>query len=258
MSQTPFIAVSAEATLRSNALMTFDALWRVTGELVDEPNRARGGISSVTRLTLLGADGQPECFYLKRQSNYRIRSLRHPFGQSTVAREFHNIELCDRLSIPSMDVAFFGERHEGGELQAVLLTRDLQGYLPLDHWFERWAELDYRLQQDLIRASAAIVAQLHACNAVHNCLYPKHLFLKPLLDGIGVRFIDLEKLRLQRFSRRGQERDLDALNRRSQAPSRTQRLRFLLTYLDKDRVDVQVRHWVRRVMRRSARKRQRR
>lgn len=258
MSQPPFIAVSAEATLRRNALLTFDALWQVAGELVDEPNRARGGISSVTRLTLPGADGQQECFYLKRQSNYRIRSLRHPLGQSTVAREFHNIELCNRLSIPSMDVAFFGERHANGELQAMLLTRDLQGYLPLDHWFERWAELDYRLQQELICASAAIVARLHVCNAVHNCLYPKHLFLKPRADGMGVRFIDLEKLRLQPFSRRGRERDLDALNRRSQAPSRTQRLRFMLSYLGKSRVDGEARRWVQRVLKRSAKKHQRR
>ena len=172
-----------------------------------------------------------------------------------MAREHCNIEQCTRLSIPSMEVAFFGERHADGELQAILLTRDLQGYLPLDHWFERWAELDYRLQQDLIRASAAIVARLHACDAVHNCLYPKHLFLKPRADGMGVRFIDLEKLRFQRFSRRGQERDLDALNRRSEAPSRTQRLRFMLSYLGKSRVDGEVRHWVQRVLKRSARKR---
>ena len=67
MSQPPFIAVSAEATLWRNALMSFDALWQVTGEPVDEPNRGRGGISSVTRLRLAGADGQQKCFYLKRQ-----------------------------------------------------------------------------------------------------------------------------------------------------------------------------------------------
>ena len=255
MSQQAFIAVSAEATLRRHALATFDALWSVTGEPVDKPNRARGGISSVTRLKLAGADGQQECFYLKRQSNYRIRSPQRPLGESTVAREFHNIELCTRSSIPTMEVAFFAEQREGGELQAILLTRDLEGYLPMDHWFERWAELDYRLQQSLIRACAAAVARLHASGAVHNCLYPKHLFLKPRADGMGVRFIDLEKLRFQRFSRRGQERDLDALNRRSEAPSRTQRLRFMLSYLGKSRVDGEVRHWVQRVLKRSARKR---
>ena len=258
MSQPPFIAVSAEATLRRHALDTFDALWKAPGELVDKPNRARGGVSSVTRLWLRGADGQQECFYLKRQSNYRIRSPRRPLGESTVAREFHNIELCTRSSIPTMDVAFFAERRDGGEQQAILLTRDLTGYLPMDHWFERWAELDYRLQQDLIRACAAIVARLHACGAVHNCLYPKHLFLKPQPGGMGVRFIDLEKLRAHKFSPWGNKRDLDALNRRSEPASRTQRLRFLLCYLGKDRVDSEVRRWVQRVMKRSVKKRQRR
>ena len=255
MSQQPFIAVNAEAMLRRHALTTFEALWHVSGEAVDEPNRARGGISSVTRLRLAGADGRKECFYLKRQSNYRIRTARRPLGESTVAREFHNIKLCTRLSIATMDVAFFAERREAGELQAILLTRDLEGYRPLDHWFERWAELDYRLQQDLIRAIAAIVARLHDSGAVHNCLYPKHLFLRPRPDGMGVRFIDLEKLRAHRFSPWGRKRDLDALNRRSDAPSRTQRLRFLLSYLGKERVDSEVRYWVLRVLKRSARKR---
>lgn len=254
MSQQAFIAVSAEAMLQHHALTTFDALWNAPGEPVDKPNRARGGISSVTRLKLAGADGQQECFYLKRQSNYRIRSPQRPLGESTVAREFHNIELCTRSSIPTMEVAFFAERREGGELQAILLTRDLEGYLSMDHWFERWADLDYRLQQNLIRACAAAVARLHASGAVHNCLYPKHLFLKPLSDGMGVRFIDLEKLRAQRLSPWGHMRDLDALNRRSEPTSRTQRLRFLLSYLGKHRVDSQARYWVHQVIKRSTKK----
>ena len=258
MAQRSFIAVTAEATLRHHGLDTFEALWNVTGEPVDEPNRARGGTSSVTRLRLIDPDGREHRFYLKRQSNYRIRTLRRPWGESTVAREFHNIDLCARHCIPTMEVAFFAERQFGGQLQAMLLTYDLEGYRPLDEWFYQWSELGYQRQQDLIRASAAIVARLHGCGIVHNCLYPKHVFLRPHPDGMGVRFIDLEKLRAHRLSPWGRKRDLDALNRRSPGLSRSQRLRFLLVYLDKNEVDNEVRYWVRRVMQRSAKKERKR
>lgn len=254
MSEQAFIALSAEPLLRRHGLLTFDALWEVSGELVDKPNRARGGISSVTRITLADADGSEQRFYLKRQRNYRIRSPRRPLGESTAAREFQNIAWCAQLCIPATEVAYFAERRKDGELQAILLTRDLTGYAPLDHWFERWGELDYRRRQELIRASAAIVGKLHARGAVHNCLYPKHVFLKPRADGVGVRFIDLEKLRPYKLSPWRRKRDLDALNRHSQAPTRTQRLRFLLSYLGKERMDAEARYWARRVIKRTARK----
>lgn len=258
MAEQSFIAVTAEATLRHHGLDTFEALWTVAGEPVDEPNRARGGTSSVTRLRLIDPDGREHRFYLKRQSNYRIRTLRRPLGESTVAREFHNIDLCARHCVPTMEVAFFAERRLDGQLQSLLLTYDLEAYRPLDDWFEQWSELCYQRQQDLIRASAAIVARLHSCGLVHNCLYPKHLFLRPHPDGVAVRFIDLEKLRAHRLSPWGRKRDLDALNRRSPALSRSQRLRFLLVYLDKNEVDNEVRYWVRRVMQRSAKKERKR
>lgn len=258
MAAQSFIAVTAEATLRQHGLDTFEALWKVTGEPVDEPNRARGGTSSVTRLRLTDPVGREHCFYLKRQSNYRIRTLRRPLGESTAAREFHNIDLCARHCIPTMEVAFFAERQCDGQLQAMLLTYELEGYRPLDEWFARWSGLGYQRQQELIRASAAIVARLHDSGMVHNCLYPKHLFLRPHSDGMGVRFIDLEKLRSQGFSRGGRKRDLDALNRRSTVLSRSQRLRFLLVYLGKDEVDNEVRSWVRRVMQRSVKKQRKR
>src|SRR5690554_2769556 len=96
MSSAPFIAVNAEAILRRHGLTSFAALWDLDAELVDEPNRARGGISRVSRLRLADEQGQEQVFYLKRQSNYLIRTLRHPLGQSTVAREFQNIK--DRKS----------------------------------------------------------------------------------------------------------------------------------------------------------------
>ena len=254
MNTSPFIAVSACATLQRHQLDSFNDLWHVAAELVDEPNRDRGGVSSVSRLTLEDANGRPQVFYLKRQSNYQIRNLRRPFGEPTASREFYNIGRFAERGIPALEAAFYGQRKVGGELQAILMTRELEGYLPLDDWFSRWEQLSFRLQRDLIIAAASLVATLRDQGVVHNCLYPKHLFLKPMDDGVGARFIDLEKSRAHLFSPWGNMRDLDALNRRSRVLSRTQRLRFLLTYLGKSRVDAEARYWVRRVTRRTAKK----
>ncbi|SES23390.1 lipopolysaccharide kinase InaA family protein [Halopseudomonas bauzanensis] len=258
MNTSPFIAVNVSDTLRRHQLDSFNALWEVAAELVDEPNHGRGGISSVSRLTLEDANGRPKVFYLKRQSNYQIRNLRRPFGEPTASREFYNIGRFAERGIPALEAAFYGQRKVEGELQAILLTREVKGYLPLDDWFSRWDQLSFRLQRDLITAAASLVATLREQGVVHNCLYPKHLFLRPTEDGVGARFIDLEKSRAHLFSPWGNMRDLDALNRRSRAPSRTQRLRFLLTYLGKSRVDAEVRYWARRVTRRTAKKSKRR
>ena len=254
MTRPDFIAVTARDTLKRHQLDSFDALWKVQGESIDEPNHARGGFSSVTRLTLQDANGEPRVFYLKRQSNYLIRHVRRPLGEPTVSREFYNIERFARLGIPALEAAFYAEQSQGGETRAILLTPELDGYQPLDEWYAGWDRHSYRLKQDLLLAAARLVALLHSHAIVHNCLYPKHIFLRQVEDGVRVRLIDLEKSRAHMFSPWGRMRDLDALQRRSPTPSRSQRLRFLLNYLNKSRVDAEVRYWVTRVLRRSAAK----
>jgi|SRR5690606_21099083 len=252
-----FVATDALDILQRHGLDSFEALWQIEAELVDEPNAARGGRSSVGRLELEDANGRSHVFYLKRQANYLIRHLRRPLGQTTAGREFFNIQRFAQLGIPALDAACFGERRQGRYRQALLLTRGLEGYRPLDSWFEDWPTLGYRLQSDLLIAAASLVKRLHSQGIVHNCLYPKHIFLRQRDDGIGARFIDLEKCRAHIFSPWGRMRDLDALNRRSLAPRRTQRLRFMLLYLGKSRVDAEVRYWINRVERRSSKKRMR-
>lgn len=244
MTDSLFFAVSVRDLLRRHRLDSFEALWAVEVPLVDEPNRARGGISSVGRLTLTDANGKPHTFYLKRQTNYLIRTPRRPLG-----REFYNVRRYARLGIPALEAACYGERKQARDWQALLLTPALDGYLPLDHWFARWHQLGYRRQQQLLRAAGALVARLHASGLVHQCLYPKHLFFRPSADAMGARLIDLEKSRTHLWSPRGKAGDLEALDRRSAEPSRTQRLRFLLAYLNKTRIDAEVRAWIGRIAR---------
>lgn len=94
---TDFIAAHDRALLERHGLASFDALWALQLEAVDEPNTERGGWSSVYRLELDNA-----AYYLKRQSNHLTRSLLRPLGEPTFAREFRNIQRYSVLGIPSL------------------------------------------------------------------------------------------------------------------------------------------------------------
>ncbi len=127
-----FIAAQDRALLERHGLAGFDALWALKLEAVDEPNTERGGWSSVYRLEL-----DERAFYLKRQSNHLTRSLLHPFGEPTFAREFRNIRRYAERNIPALQAAFFAERRLPGERRAILLTRALDGWQDLEHWLKQ-------------------------------------------------------------------------------------------------------------------------
>ena len=252
MTRTPFIAVNARDVLSRHGLDSFEALWALKVDAVDAPNTGRGGWSSVCRLELDDATGQVQRFYLKRQDNHCTRTLNSPLGEPTFAREFRAIQAYARQGIPALDAAFFGQRRERGHAQAVLLTRALDDYAPLDEWFERWSQLSVSELRTLILSAAALVRALHNADRIHNCLYPKHVFLKLHGDGAGARFIDLEKTRRAIFGRRDLIRDLETLHRRSKEPTRSQRLRFVLAYMGKSRVDTDARTFISELLRRTA------
>lgn len=255
MTRTPFIAVNARDVLSRHGLDSFEALWALNVAAVDAPNTGRGGWSSVCRLELEDGNGQLQCFYLKRQDNHCTRTLHSPLGEPTFAREFRAIQACARQGIPALEAAFFAARKEKGHAQAVLLTRALDDYAPLDEWFERWQQLSAAQIRDLIQSAAALVRALHNADRIHNCLYPKHVFLRLHSDGAGARLIDLEKTRRVMLGQRDLIRDLETLHRRSLVPSRSQRLRFVLAYLGKPRLDAEARAFVRALARRTAGKR---
>lgn len=258
MSALPFIAVNARDILARHGLDTFQALWELKLDAIDEPNVNRGGWSSVYRLELEDADGQLQSFYLKRQDNHLTRSLQAPWGEPTFAREFRYIQAYARHGVPALEAAFYAERREPGHRQAILLTRALDGYQDADDWYQRWPTLGWEARHDLVVAAGALVRALHNAGMVHNCLYFKHVFLKVDGDGAGARLIDLEKTRRAWRGRRDFVADLETLLRRSAPLPRTQRLRFMLAYTGKTRVDAEVRQLIADIARKHQRKEQRR
>src|SRR5690554_4692283 len=111
-----------ESLLHKHNLNSFEALWSLELQAVDEPNKQRGGHSTVFYLEL---DGQG--FYLNRQVNYFTRTLRKPLGEPTFAREFCMIGRFKDLNIPALQAAYFSQRRVAGRCKAILITYALQG-----------------------------------------------------------------------------------------------------------------------------------
>ena len=177
---TDFIAGQDRVLLERHGLTSFEALWALQLEAVDEPNTERGGWSSVYRLDL----GE-SAFYLKRQSNHLTRSLLHPFGEPTFAREFRNIQRYAALGIPALQAAFFAERRLPGERRAVLLTRALDGWQDLDAWLPNWTTLEETQRVAILNACGELARRLHQAGQMHGCFYPKHIFLRETAEGFG-------------------------------------------------------------------------
>lgn len=227
-----FIAAQDRALLEQHGLASFDALWALQLEAVDEPNTERGGWSSVYRLEL-----GDRAYYLKRQSNHLTRSLWHPLGEPTFAREFRNIRRYAELGIPALQAAFFAERRLPGERRAILLTRALDGWRDLDHWLQCWGELDEAGRGGILRACGELARRLHQAGQVHGCFYPKHIFLRAQGDAFDAQLIDLEKTRPLLLGRRDRIKDLEPLLRRARVWSEAEIRELLVAYLG-DAADV--------------------
>ncbi|MBU1285718.1 MAG: lipopolysaccharide kinase InaA family protein [Gammaproteobacteria bacterium] len=221
-----FIAAQDRALLERHGLTSFDALWALKLEAVDEPNTERGGWSSVYRLDLGEA-----AFYLKRQSNHLTKTLRHPFGEPTFAREFRNIQRYAALGIPALQAAFFAERKLPGEWRAVLLTRALDGWQDLDTWLQGWSGLEAASRRAILSACGELAQRLHKFGQIHGCFYPKHIFLRETAAGFDAQLIDLEKTRPLLFGQRDRIKDLEPLLRRASVWDDADVRLFLAAYL---------------------------
>jgi hypothetical protein len=222
-----FIADQDRGILAAHQLDSFEALWALELEAVDEPNTERGGYSTVSRLVL----GE-HAYYLKRQTNHLTRSLARPFGEPTFARELRNIQRYQQLGIPALQAAFFAERKATGKHCALLLTRALDGWTDMYELLGQWPQFSAAQQQAIILAVAALAKQLHAAGQLHGCFYPKHIFLREQGEGFSACLIDLEKTRPMRLRRTDRIKDLETLLRRASVWEAAEVQLFLQHYLD--------------------------
>lgn len=239
-----FIADGDQPILEAHQLNSFEALWALQLDPVDEPNIGRGGWSSVFRLELDEA-----VYYFKRQRDYLTRSLRHPLGEPTFRREFRSIQRYQQLGIPALEAAFFGERKVAGERCAILLTRGLEGWQDLAEWLERWPALDAEQRDSIIRVCATLAQRLHGAGQMHGCFYPKHIFLRARDGGYETCLIDLEKTRPLLLGKRDRIKDIEPLMRRAGPWSGADRQLFLQAYLQVPAASKELADWTLRLER---------
>ena len=245
-----YLAPGWQEILQHNRLSSFEALWTLEADWFEPPNQRRGGWSGVARVSLELPEGGEIHLFLKRQENHLRKSWRHPFrGEPTFRAEARNLRLLERHAVAAPQLVLYQERMGDQGWQVVLATRELEGQQPLDRLIEQWHAEGWSASRELRRALipevAALLRRFHRLRQAHNALHAKHIFIDP--PRRRATLIDLEKMRPRLTRRQAMLRDLDTLNRRTARISRSDRLRFLLAYLGKERVDREVRRIWRRL-----------
>lgn len=246
--------------LASNGLDHFDALWQRQIEWFEAPNRRRDGWSGVGRSELRLPDGSCRSVFVKRQEDHGTRTIRHPFrGEPTFAREFKRILQYQRLGIPTLTPVYFASRMQDGHQRAILVTEELTGFSSLEQQAQQWLRdgaPNRRQRQKILAAVAAVLRQLHQHYIGHGSFCPKHIFTHQHPDGrIEVRVIDLEKSRLCPTRMRRGFRDLYTLFCEAQCWGRSDRLYFLKSYLQIERLTPAAKRLWRNIAQRAGDKR---
>lgn len=242
-----FIAPADRGLLERHGLADFEALWEVQLDAVDDPSTGRGGWSSVFRLELEGSG-----FYLKRQSNYLIRSLHRPFGEPSFSREFRILNRYQALGIPALHPVFYGERNMEGERRAILLTRALDNWTDLDALLPRWLTLSTHQRLGILQACGQLARTLHAAGQIHGCFYPKHIFLRSRSNAYHAQLTDLEKTRPVLFGWRDRIKDLEPLLHFAPIWNEAEVRELLATYLQAPIDSALVDTWWQRLAKRSS------
>jgi len=256
-----FMAPGWREIFEQNGLGGFEALWDLEADWFEPPNHRRGGWSGVARVALKLPDGKEAFIFLKRQENHRRKSWRHPFiGEPTFRAEARNLRLLNSRNIAAPQMVCYAERRTQKGWQVILATLELAGCLPMDRLIEDWYQQEWgdslALRRALIPEVAGLLRRFHALRQAHNALHAKHIFIDP--ENRAACLIDLEKMRPRLTRRQAMLRDLDTLNRRTRHISRTDRLRFLLAYLEKNHPDPKVRRIWKQLTQMEGRKQRRR
>ena len=137
-----FINPDFKNLLTEEGMADFESLWNRDDPWFEKPNkgRSKNGWSGVCRLTIGTRN-----FFLKKQQNFFAYSIKKPFGESLVEREYENLKMFNLLSVPCMTVVYFGVRKGSGGLEGLLMTEALDDYISLDDLCRKWQDKDCSL-----------------------------------------------------------------------------------------------------------------
>ena len=251
--------------LVSHSLDNFDSLYDLdVGELFKK-NRYR----SVVRFFLQGKEGKSHIFHLKRHHPPFLTRLRTIFTGFRIPEgaenEWHTIIRLEEIGIRTMTpVAFGAIRKYGLPYHALTLTEHLYGaerleeFLPLQFSGKRPGPDKIHYKRKIIQELARWARRFHGSGFHHQDFYLGHIFIKPC-DGedFTLHLIDLQRVKEHRKVRTSRVvKDLSQINfsaTQLSCLSRTDRLRFLMAYLDKERLNAAEKKLIRKVENKTCR-----
>ncbi|WP_082428407.1 lipopolysaccharide kinase InaA family protein [Pseudomonas sp. NBRC 111119] len=182
------------------------------GVWVEEPNIRRGGESGVLKVEVEGFT-----FYKKQQVGHIYRSLLHPFGYPTVAREAKALRAAASLGVATPALLHSHVHKQAGEWQAVMVTAALDGYLSLEDFYLQGVDktVGLRRHHEILEAYGRALARLNLGRWQHGCLYLKHVFVDFSESSIKVALLDFEKARQRMTATKASRHDLRQVKRRS-------------------------------------------
>ena len=173
-----FGSAIAQKALHAVGLDTFDAIWELEADWVEEPNFRRSGWSGVCRVLLPMGGQEITIIYIKRQQGHCFRALRHGFlSRPTAYREYVRLSQLKVRGIAAPEVIYYGERRYGKHPQAILITREVPHCLTLDEYLQTAAGRTPQEVDRLIRDTAVLVHSLHRIYLQHSSLYGKHILI---------------------------------------------------------------------------------
>jgi heptose I phosphotransferase len=187
------------------------------------------------------------------------RGLRPP--DSAGHTEARRVRQLSAIGINVMRLVAWGEKLQpDGLLESFVLTEELKGYTPLDHYLrqrfpQQGSSRSNRRDRDLdrlIRQMAALARRFHRAGYNHRDFYCGHFFIKESEPGeFQIKMIDLQRVQhRRRFRRRWLIKDLAQLSW-SAVPDRvkcTQRLAFMRYYLGVDKLRPEDKRLIREVL----------
>lgn len=239
--------------LAEQGLVEFEQFMTVEGHLVC---RKRG--RSTVRL-----EAGARAFYLKRNLfnwvEFGKGLLRLRLPPRGAMQEWRNIERMAETGIASLIPVAFGEALFWGlEIRSFTMTEELYQCLPLDAVLRRLAESGqpgaWQRKRQLVAKAAQLARRLHGAGLFHQDFYLSHIYVDPE-DRLFL--IDLQRVlkrpwRLRHF----QVKDLGQLNysaQRTAVITHTDRMRFLLHYLDRASLAAQDKSLARRIAQKTRR-----
>lgn len=251
----PFIASRHASILNHCQLNSFEAIWDFEIQWFEEPNQRRGGWSGVGRVALIQNSAAPLLLFVKKQQNHGRKTFSHPLsGEPTFRREFKWLQFLVAHHFHAPKVVFYAEHGSGQQQRAILVTEALTDFQPLDVLSGKWRKsASLRQQRVLIKTVAEEIRRFHDFGLVHRALYPKHIFIKSADRNPEIALIDLEKVRVSRWSFFRTFFDLAALNRHAEGWRYTQRLAFLMHYLKLKKLNFLSKVLCRLIIKRSRR-----